>query len=309
MAKSISIVVPVYKSSKSLFKLIEELQNTFLELPYDYEVIFINDSPFHIETNLALGTLVNEYNNVVSIKLTKNFGQQPATLCGLLHAKGDYIITMDDDLQHHPEDITKLLELKQHDVVIAKFPKKKHNFIKNIGSKIKGHFDHLILSKPKHIKLSSYRLMSGSLAEKILSIKTPYPFIPALLFSVTQDIVNVEVSHYARDEGRSNYTFFKLLKLFSNLIINNSSILLRFIGYLGFSSAFISVVVAVVVLVKRFTQEYVLQGWTSLILSVLFFGGLTLFALGVIGEYLIRIVGTAESRPVYFVREISRSED
>ncbi|WP_412560330.1 glycosyltransferase family 2 protein [Winogradskyella sp. MIT101101] len=309
MTETLSIVIPVYKSSKSLSKLVEKLEDVCSTLPYNYEVIFINDSPYHTATNDALNRLVKEHKNVVHIRLTKNFGQQPATLCGLNHAKGDYILTMDDDLQHHPEDIEKLLALKTHDVVIAKFPKKKHNIFKNIGSKIKGLFDHWILGKPKHIKLSSYRLMSRSIAEKILSIKTPYPFIPALLFSVTDDIVNVEVSHHSRDEGRSSYTFFKLLKLFSNLIINNSSILLRVIGYLGFSSAFISVVFAIVILIKRFTQEYVLQGWTSLILSVLFFGGLTLFALGVIGEYLIRIVGTAESRPVYFVRQISRGED
>ncbi|WP_299367922.1 glycosyltransferase family 2 protein [Winogradskyella sp.] len=309
MTERFSIVIPVYKSSKTLFRIADKLEKVFSTLPYDYEIILVNDSPFYEATNEALRELVSENKKVVGIKLTKNFGQQPATLCGLNYAKGDYIITMDDDLQHNPDDISKLIALKAHDVVIAKFPKKQHSLFKNLGSKIKGYFDHVILGKPKHIKLSSYRLMSKATAEKILSIKTPYPFIPALLFSVTNDIVNVEIDHHTRDEGRSNYTFFKMLKLFSNLIINNSSLLLRFIGYLGFSSALVSVVIAVVVVVKKMTQEYILQGWTSLILSVLFFGGLTLFALGVIGEYLIRIVGTAESRPVYFVREISRSEE
>jgi len=309
MAERFSIVIPVYKSSKTLFRIADKVESVFSDLPHDYEIILVNDSPFYEETNSAMKALVSKNNKVVGIKLTKNFGQQPATLCGFNYAKGDYIITMDDDLQHDPEDIMKLVQLKEHDVVIAKFLKKKHGFFKNLGSKIKGYFDHIILGKPKHIKLSSYRLISKPTAEKILSIKTPYPFIPALLFSVTNDIVNVEIDHHTRDEGRSNYSFFKLLKLFSNLIINNSSLLLRFIGYLGFSSAFISILIAVGVVVKKMTQEYVLQGWTSLILSVLFFGGLTLFALGVIGEYLIRIVGTAESRPVYFVREIDRRED
>ena len=237
----------------------------------------------------------------------KNFGQQAATICGIEIAKGDYIITMDDDLQHAPEDILHLIEKQKHDVVIAKFGNKKHSFFKQKTSAIKGFFDHIILGKPKHIKLTPFRLFNKSIAKAMFTRKTPYPFIPALLFSITDDIVNVDATHYARYDGESNYTFRTMLQMFSNLMINNSSFLLKAIGYIGISVSLFSVIFATIIIFKKIFFLTSLPGWTSLILTILFFGGLILFSLGIIGEYLIRIVATTENRPMYFIRKIKKS--
>jgi dolichol-phosphate mannosyltransferase/undecaprenyl-phosphate 4-deoxy-4-formamido-L-arabinose transferase len=227
-------------------------------------------------------------------------------LCGIEQATGDYIVTMDDDLQHQPEDILKLMEKSNHDVVIAKFLEKKHSLFKKFVSHIKGYFDQIILGKPKSIKLSAFRLINSETAKLMFKRRSPYPFIPALLFDITDDLVNVEVDHYPRHDGEGNYTLLKMIRLFGNLIINNSSFLLRMMGYVGVTVAFLTSFMAVVLLIKKIFLDYVLTGWTSIVLLVLFFGGLTLLTLGVIGEYLVRIIATTEERPSYYIRKIKQ---
>jgi len=211
---------------------------------------------------------------------------------------------MDDDLQHAPEDIPNLLEKAAHDVVIARFLAKKHSLFKRSMSKLKGYFDYIILGKPRGLVLSPYRLFKAPIGKFMLQRNTPYPFIPALLFEITDDVVNVDADHHARQEGRSHYTLAKMLQLFSNLIINNSALLLRVVGYAGFAIALISFIYAVLIVFRAIFYEYAVAGWASTIASILFFGGMILLTLGMVGEYLVRIIATSEQRPTYYVRNV-----
>ena len=310
MNKSLySIIVPVYKSTKSLKELSLRTKSVFHGIEgADYELIFINDSPFSVDTARSLEELCENDGKVIVIELMKNFGQQAATLSGIEHASGDYLITMDDDLQHAPEDITHLIKKRDHDVVIARFKGKKHSLFKRMMSEIKSYFDHIILGKPKHIKLTSFRLIRAEIAKLMFKRKTPYPFIPALLFSITDDIENVEIEHHARNDGSSNYTFVKMLQVFSNLIINHSSFFLRVIGYIGILIALLSAVSTVVIVANKLIYGVSVAGWTSIMLLILFFGGMTMFTLGIIGEYLLRIIATTEERPVSYVRKITKGK-
>lgn len=305
-----SIIVPVYRSKESLKMLSQRVYKLFDNELKDksFELIFVNDSPFENETCKVLEELRLKYDFIKTIELTQNYGQQSAVLCGISNSKGEYIITMDDDMQHDPFDIPKLIEKQSHDIVIAKFKSKKHNILKRLTSSIKGHFDHIILDKPKHIQLTAFRLFSRIIADNILKINTSYPFIPALLFSVSRDVVNVEASHYIREEGRSNYTIGKLISLFTNLLINNSSLLLKWIGYLGLFLAFVSLIYSGIIVYKRVFLDISLQGWSSIMVAILFFGGTIMFTLGVMGEYLVRIIHTSENRPHYFIKKISESK-
>jgi len=300
-----SIVIPVYKSSSSLIALAGRIENLFSNLSDNtYELIFVNDSPFDSKTLKTLESLAQKSPNVIVIELTKNFGQQAAILCGIDYATGDYIVTMDDDLQHYPEDIPKLIEKNKHDVVIGKFKSKKHSFFKRIASEIKGYFDYIILGKPRSLKLSPFRLINTEIAKLMVKRNTPHPFISALLFEITDDLVNVDIDHYPRLEGNSSYTISKMIQLFGNLIINNSSLLLRLIGYLGVTIALAASVAAFALLIRKLFFGYLVEGWASIVVLILFFGGLTLLTLGIIGEYLIRIIATAEERPTFHVRKI-----
>ena len=305
--KLYSIVIPVYGTSQSLIDIAERTKAVFNMLPgKKYELIFVNDCSPNKDTEPTLQFIFKNDPNVTVISFGKNFGQQAATLCGIHHARGDFIITMDDDLQHKPEDIPSLIEIENHDAVIAFFSHKKHPFLKRFASSLKGWFDYIILKKPKHIKLTSFRMIKRCIADGLKDCQTPYPFIPAMLFRMTSDIVNVNVQHHDRLDGDSQYTFWKMVCVFSNLLINNSYLLLRAIGFIGFGGFAFSVLLSVYLIVRHLFWGFGVSGWASLMLAIVFFGGLILFGIGVIGEYLLRILANLEQKCMYYIKSIQK---
>jgi dolichol-phosphate mannosyltransferase/undecaprenyl-phosphate 4-deoxy-4-formamido-L-arabinose transferase len=300
-----SVVVPVYNTTEVLFSLVDSIETTMKEYSAEYEIILVNDNSPNIQSWQIIKSLSESRSYVKGVQLSRNFGQQSATLCGLALSTGDYVITMDDDYQHNPADIPLLIEESlQYDIVIAHFIDKKHSYFKKMTSAIKGYFDHLILDKPKGIHLSAFRLLSRNVVDGMLAIKTPTPFIPALMFFVSKNVISVKMPHYQRKEGQSGYTVYKLIKLFSYLIINNSSLLLRFIGYIGLLLSLGSFILVIYFTMRRVIFDTAIEGWTSTIILILFFGGFQLFTLGIIGEYLIRIVRGVEEKPSYIIKEM-----
>jgi glycosyltransferase involved in cell wall biosynthesis len=298
----VSIVVPVYNSTV-LAELAERVEAVFRERPGDsWELIFVDDASPDPAVWPQLERLARERPEVQVHQLTRNFGQPAATLCGLRAATGDWVATLDDDLQHRPEDLPALLAESGHDIVIGQFARREHGLGKRLASRLKGVFDRVILGKPRGVRLSSFRLLSRTVVEGVLAIRTPYPFLPALMFYVSRDVVGVEVRHEPRREGRSGYTLWKQIALFSNLLISNSSLVLRVVGQMGIALALVSFALALAVAWRKLVHGIPVQGWASLFTALLLLGGLILFSLGVIGEYLIRIIESSEARPTYFVR-------
>ena len=298
-----SIIIPVYNTVSPLYELVSSIKGVFKTIDKQYEIIMVEDCSPNENTWKTLESIASENPEVIAIQLSRNFGQQPATLCGLAEASGDFMITMDDDLQHNPEDIPKLIEQSDHDIVVAQFSDVKHSLFRRVASSIKSYFDSLLIGKPRHIKLSPFRMINRTTVDGMLAIKTPSPFIPALMFHVSKDVVGVTFEHHPRREGKSNYTFSKMLGVFNNLIIGNSSFLLKAIGYLGVIIAFFSLVYAAIIVVDQLLNPSTIPGWTSVIVSILFVGGLLLFSVGIMGEYLIRIIAGIESRPSYVIRK------
>lgn len=298
----VSIVVPVYESPGTLPELGRRVDAVFADRAEEYELIFVDDGSPSGAPWQTLEALALELPRVRAIQLSRNFGQQPATLCGLAEARGDVVLTMDDDLQHAPEDIPTLLAHADHDIVIGHFRRKQHSLGRRLASRVKGWFDRVILGIPKGLQLSSFRLMSRAVVDGVLSIRTPHPFLPALMFHVSRDVVGVPLEHGARRAGRSGYSWRKLFSLFSNLLINNSSVVLRVVGQLGIAVALVSFATGGVVVYRKLFHAINIQGWASLLVAILFLGGLTLFSIGVVGEYLVRIIEGTEARPTYFVR-------
>lgn len=302
---SYSVVIPCYNSGISLKKLTKELVSFFNEINESYQIILINDGSPNSNTWEILKELSVNYKSVVAINLSRNFGQQAATLCGLEQAKGEYIITMDDDGQHQPKDIKHLLEHQNHDMVIARLRSRKDGVSRQISSKIKSYFDYVVLNKPKHIRLSPFRLLKKRVVQDMLKIKTNAPFIPALMFYVSRDIVNVDIEHNNRAEGKSNYNFIKRFKLFTLIVINNSSIILNYTAFFGILCSLLSLGLISYLLLKAFVLDTSYQaGWPSLFSAILFFGGINLFILGLIGEYLVRLYKGVEARPAFLIKEI-----
>lgn len=297
----ISIVIPVYNSLVTA-EIVDRLDAVFAARDERHEIIFVDDFSPDARVWPDLAGLAARHPHVRALQLTRNFGQHAATLCGLAEARGDLIATMDDDLEHRPEDLPRLLAKSDHDVVLAQLRLKQHTVVNRIGSRIKARFDSWILGKPRDIRFSSYRVLNRIVVDGMLSIRTVRPFLPALILHVTKDLAGVDILHGARRSGRSSYTLAKRLRLFSDLLIHNSSLVLRLVGQVGALMAVFSFGVAAWVVYRKVAHGRALQGWTSLMAAELLTGGLLLVAVGVIGEYLIRIIESTDARPTYLIR-------
>lgn len=300
----VSIVVPVY-NAPALEALVDRIEEAVSRAAVEYEIILVDDCSTDAAIWPALERLACDRERVRAVQLTRNFGQQAATLCGLREARGDVVITMDDDLQHDPDDIPMLLAHAHRDIVIGQFARRQHHPMRRVASRLKARFDEIVIGKPKGLQLSSFRLLSRTVVDGVLSIRTPNPFIPALMFHVSKDVAAVPVTHSRRAAGRSGYTVRKLFRLFSNLIINNSSLLLRTAAGAGMVLAVVSFGLAAIATYRKLAYGVSVQGWTSLFAGIMLVGGLLLVSVGIIGEYLIRIIETSEAKPTYFVRRRS----
>ncbi len=299
-----SVIIPVYNSNESLSELVVRLSKVFHQLCQSYEIIFVDDGSPNIATWPLLKDLSQDNKEVHAIRLTRNFGKARAVLCGMQHASGEWVFTLDDDLQHAPEDIPILLKMRNHDVVIGTFNnRKRHSLIRQFTSRVKRYFDRKILGMPSDIRMSPFKLFKAEVVKDMLSIKSTQPFIPALMYYATRDVVQVNITHYPRQHGKSAFTFHRRLKQFSNLIFGNSSFLLRFVAVFGIFISILSFLYGGYLIGLYVKNGRPLAGWTSLMVITLGLGGTIMFTVGIIGEYLIRIIERVENRPAYLVRE------
>lgn len=303
-----SIVVPVYNSEHTLDELCDRIKKTFGPITDNYEIILVDDCSADGSWQRMKG-LHERDGRIRVIHLIKNFGQPNATVCGFNFCTGDYVITMDDDLQHPPEEIPKLIEkIKEgYMVVYGRYTVKMHGPVKNLTSLGIQMFMHRILGIPADIDITSFAIYRSTVVKNATSIKTAYPFLPALTSkNVPADkIANAEVTHNKRKAGRSNYNLAKQVKLTLNLLINHSSLPLLFIGVMGTLISLLSFCYGtLVVLVRLFDPSFGLTGWTSLMVVLCFLGGSILMALGIIGEYLRRILAELSHERQFIIEEM-----
>ena len=291
-----SIVIPVYKSTKSLETIASEVNDLQKEKGYNFELIFVNDSPFHIDTETTLCNLKKKYDNVKAFSLKKNQGQQFAVLCGLTKAQGDYILTMDDDLQHPVKEIPKLIDAfhadSQVDAIFAvpDFSERKHDMWRNLGSYFLNKVDTVFLKKPKGLYKSSFRIMSVELCKTIVNNYNAMPAVSSLIIHSTDNIKNIQIEHNTREYGKSNYTIRKLINHTLNNLLHYSSVPLKTIGLAGVIVFMASILFILYIVIRKILVGTNFPGYASIVSLVSFFGGLNLLAVGIIGEYLIRIL-------------------
>lgn len=294
MDKSISVVIPVFRSGLFLNELYQRLEPVLSSLTRQWEVILIDDAS-NDGTFARMLELHQRDNRVKLIRFARNMGQHHATLCGLQKAVGDFVLTMDDDLQNPPEDIPGFLaKLEEgYDLVIGQIiGQKKHHRFRNLASQAAQLLVGYILSKPKGLALSSYRGMTRRAVEKISSFKGAHVYLPGLILgAVPPDrICNIPVDHHQRAHGKSNYTFRKLVRLLSYLLINHTRLPLRLMTTWGFLISIASFAYAIVVVIKVTLYGSNFIGWPSLAVLISFLSGNILFGVGILGEYIGRLV-------------------
>lgn len=297
-----SIVIPVYNSETTLDKLFARLRAVFKTIPEDFEIIFINDGSKD-ESWQKLKALRDKDNRIKIIQLMRNFGQHNALMCGFRFVNGDYVITLDDDLQTPPEEIPKLVNKinEGYDVVYGNYISKQHSLYRNLGSSfIQGLYKKVF---NLHNNLTSFRIIRRQLINNILRYEKSYVFIDGLLAWNTKNIGFINVMHNKRGDGRSNYGIKKLIILSLNMCTNFSIAPLQISSIIGLLFAMLGFIMAGYVTLKKIIYGIPVEGYTSLIILITIFAGIQLVTLGLIGEYLGRIHLNINNRPQYEIRD------
>lgn len=300
----ISVVVPVYGSAGILPTLHARLTKVLDNLGRTYEIIFVDDCGPG-DTWSVLQRLCRNDRQVVALQLMRNVGQSNSTLCGLAYSRGELVITMDDDLQHPPEEIPVLLGALADDLdVVMGIPRvKRHNRFRRFGSSAVSLISGALLQRPRHIQFSSFRLLRRSVVDAVLRMKTLSPALSLMISSLTHRIATVLVEHAARAEGTSGYTLRRLFRQFSNNVIGYSMFPLRLLAAIGAIGIAMSLLFSVSLLVRYFWLGTVMPGWTSTVLLLLLISGFNFFAFAILGEYLLRILQRVNATPQYVVRD------
>jgi glycosyltransferase involved in cell wall biosynthesis len=301
----ISVVIPVYNSEQCLEPLCARLQRVLGRMAASFEIILVNDASRDGSWQ-KICLLSRSHRKVLGIDLRKNFGQDSAIMAGLCRARGRFIVIMDDDLQHDPDDIPKLVAglEKGFDVCYGRFARKRQAWFKNAGSWFNDKVANVILKKPKGIYLSPFKALRREIAREICRYTGPYPYIDGLLFRVTSRIDQVDVAHHARYAGRGNFTLRKSIRVWTRLATNFSITPLRVGTVIGFLTSMIGFSLAIAYVVRYLLGLKGPEGWASLMVVVLCIGGVQMISLGIVGEYVGRLFLHTSSHPQFAVRKI-----
>lgn len=300
-----SVVIPVYNSANIVAETIAQVREFFLSRSLRFEIVLVNDGSKDDSWGVIAG-MACRYSEVTAINLLKNYGQHHANLCGFRHAKGNYVITMDDDLQNPPEEIAKLIQTSKegYDLIIGRFETKQHSFVRRIGSQFVGWLNRKVFDVRDDLVLTNFRIIRRDVVDRICLDKSFAPYIPGLALKYSSHRCNVLVRHLPRAEGKSNYTWRKILRLVATILFNHSSIPLRYGAAFGFLVAGGSFLLSLYFLLEAVINGTNAPGWASLVVLLSFFNGVLILLLSVIGEYLIRILREINTQCSYEVKEI-----
>ena len=299
----LSICIPVYNGALTIAGLVDECIDE-LAAHYELEFVLVNDYS-RDNSDAVCKQIKTRYPFVKYISLRRNFSEHNAVMCALNYATGDYAVVIDDDFQNPPTEIRALVEeaRKGFDVVYSKYREKRHHAYRNLGSQFNNLVTNWLLEKPADLYLSSFKVISADMIRKVIRYKGPSPYIDGLILRETRNISSVLVDHADRREGQSNYTLSKLASLWLNVFINFSIKPLRLFALFGLIVTLFSFFAAAVFITQKLLNPELQIGWTSVMVSILFFSGVQIIFLGLIGEYIGKHYLHANGTPQWVVKE------
>ena len=306
---SYSIVIPCYRSSHTIRTVVEETAAEMERLGNTpFEFVLVDDcSPDGGETVRELKALAEDHDYVTAICLAHNGGQHNALICGLNYAEGDVIIFMDDDGQTHPSQLAAILGGldEDHDVVYGYYHDKRHSGFRNFGSWFTHTTVRILIGKPKDMKTSSFVCMKKYVRDSIITYPAHYTQMQGLILRTVSAarIASVPIEHFDRAYGESGYTLKKLLSLWSN-IAGFSIVPLQFAQKAGTFISACGLIGMIVLIFRKIVSKTKIIGWTSTMMTIIFFSGIIILTLGVVGEYVGRMFLTMGNYPQYVVREV-----
>lgn len=308
--EKISIIIACYYSEGTISNVVNSIISEFRRQSlYDYEIILVNDgSKDH--TYKIISDLAKDDPHIISINLSKNYGQLCAKMAGIHFVSGKYLVYLDDDGQCPIHQIFKLIEgLKEgFDVVYAGYTEKQTTFFKKVTSDIHGKLTEITLNKPKNIKISNFYAVNALMIDALKRYHSPFPSPLGYMLQITHNIKNIPMKENARLEGRSTYTLKKLFSQWLTVFTNFSLVPLRISASVGAIISVLGLILMIYYLFLKFTLQ-VEPGYTSIICISLFIGGIILLSLGLIGEYIGRIYMTICGKPAFVIKEIVDHKD
>jgi len=306
--KKVSFIVPCYRSEKTLGSVVNEIETTMDKMAdrYEYDIFLINDaSPDG--TAGVIEKLCEENSRIRGISFARNFGQHAALMAGFRYSDGDICVALDDDGQTPADQVDRLLGAIENgaDAVYAKYDHKKHSGFRNFGSRVNDMMLRIMLSKPKELFVSSYFAVRRFVVEDMIRYENSYPYVIGLVLRSTKSIVNVDIDHRDRMEGSSGYTLKKLLGLWFNGFTAFSVKPLRIATFIGGVSACLGLLYGLYVIIRRLIIDIPdeAMGFAATMSAIVFFGGMILLMLGLIGEYIGRIYISMNNSPQYVIRD------
>jgi len=303
--RKISYCIPCYRSQNTVGNVIDEIIRETNKLgDFDYEIICVDDnSPDDVYG--VLTKIARENCRVKVVRFAKNFGQQAGLIAAIGKATGDIVVTLDDDGQCPMDHISELIAPldEGYDISMAKYEHKKQSLFKNFGSKVNDWTEVIMTNKPKGLYMSNFTAMTGFVARQISMYDGPYPSITGLLMRISTKATNVIMKDRERMEGGSTYTLSKLISVWLSGFTTFSIKPLRIATYFGSIIALAGLIYTIVIIITRIVYNDTTEGWSSIMCVLLIIGGITLFVLGIIGEYIGRIYMSINRTPQYIIKD------
>jgi glycosyltransferase involved in cell wall biosynthesis len=303
-AYTYSVVIPVFNSEGVVAETVRQVVEVFEGAGLRYEIVLVNDGSLDGSWRV-ISEIARTRPCVVALNLLKNYGQHRANVAGFLESRGDYVITMDDDLQNPPDQVLLLIDaaLDGHDVVFGKFAHKRAAGYRQLGSKLITMVNRRVFGQPEGLAVSNFRILRRDVVDRICAARTAHPYVTgqALLFSNNPG--NVTVRHDPRTVGASNYNLARILRLVLTILFSYSVYPLRAAALAGFVLAALSFVLGAFYLVRGFVHEAAIPGWTTLVVLLSAFNGFIIAMLSMLGEYVVRTLNAVSVEQSFHVIE------
>lgn len=297
-----SVVVPVFNSADVVGETTDRIVAEFERAGLAYELILVNDGSRDGSWEV-IAEKARHHEHVVAINLLKNYGQHNANLAGFRAATGDYVITMDDDLQNPPDQALVLIDaaMEGHDVVFGRFERKQAAGYRKLGTKVIDLINRRVFFQPSDLTVSNFRILRRDVVDRICASRTGEPYITGQALMYSRDRANVTVRHEPRKVGTSQYNLVRILRLVLTILFAYSIFPLRLAAAAGFVIAGLSFLIGAGYLVRAFFVETPVQGWTTLVVLLAIFNGVTIALLSMLGEYVVRTLKTVSAHETYHV--------
>lgn len=305
-AVAYSVVIPCYRSAGWLQDLVGRVEQAMASIGSSFEILLVNDASPDA-TWQVIEDLARSRRSIRGFDLLCNTGQFRATLCGLEHARGRIVVTLDDDLQNLPEDIPKLVAALEADpnldCVMAAYAQGKHGtWLRDAGTRIAARIRRALHGSSADLKVSAFRAMRRPLVRALCESRTRRPILASLILELSDRVGNVDVEFAKRHQGESGYTIASLLSMLRDEVIAGSTLPLRAVATTGILVAAGSLLLGLSYLVRYWSRGISVPGFTTLTILIIFFGGMTLLSIGVLGEYVARILHEVSGPARYRIR-------